>query len=105
MNRKQFAKAVASAYMDQWHPQEWRRDKVMNSPVIDYNTEGGTFSHCSSLTPAGDDVRVMELEDGMFGSERPTRKGIEQYIMGRDFDPAWDEIVDQINEAKTEDRE
>lgn len=97
MNRKQFAETVAQAYQDQYHHQGWRRRMVMNNPVIDYDPDSETFSSCSSLTPAGDNVRVWELSDNMFGSD-VTKRGIIQYIMGGDFDEAWNDIVNQINE-------
>ena len=99
MNRKQFAETVAQAYQDQYHHQEWRRSMVMNHPVIDYSTESETFSSCSSLTPAGDDIRVWELSDGMFGSDwNPTKRGIIQYIMAGDFDYTWRGIVAEISD-------
>ena len=99
MNRKQFAETVAQAYQDQYHHQEWRRSMVMDEPVIDYDPDSEMFSSCSSLTPAGDDIRVWELSEGMFGSDwNPTKRGIIQYIMGGDFDSTWRGIVAEINE-------
>lgn len=98
MNRKQFAETVAQAYMDQYHHQEWRRSPVMNNPVIDFDPDDGQFSSCSSLTPQGDDFRVLELSDGMFGSdENPTKAGIVYFLMHDDG--IWNEVVDAIADA------
>lgn len=82
MNRKQFATEVAQAYMDQYHPQEWRRREVMNNPVIEFNIETGQFSSCSSLMPVCEyEIRLFEIEEGMFGSEGVTKAGIIHFLM------------------------
>lgn len=97
MNRKQFAECVAQAYMDQYHHQEWRRDMVMNEPVIDYDTDNEMFSSCSSLTPPTDtELRVLELSDGMFGSENVTKAGLKFYLMHDD--ELWNQVVRDIEE-------
>ena len=100
MNRKQFAETVAQAYQDQYHWQEWRRSPVMNNPAIDYDISTGTFASCSTLTPVCDDeVRVLELEDGMFGShDRIAKRDILSFIMDDAGDDLWTEVRSQLSD-------
>lgn len=99
MNRKQFAECVAQAYMDQYHHQEWRRDPVMNNPAIDYDFDRETFGSCSSLTPPTDaELRVLDLEDGIFGSENTTKAGLKYYLMHDD--ELWNQVVRDIEECR-----
>lgn len=100
MNRRQFAETVAQAYMDQYHWQEWRRSPVMNNPAIDYDIDIGTFSSCSTLTPPNsNEVRVMELEDGMFGNdERLTKRDIVSYLMDDAGSDIWQGVCDQLED-------
>jgi len=98
MNRKQFAETVAQAYMDQYHSQEWRRRPVMNAPAIDFDTDTETFASCSTLTPTNsNEVRVFELEDGMFGYP-VTKRAIYQYLTDSASDDLWHEVVNQIEQ-------
>jgi hypothetical protein len=101
MNRKQFAETVAQAYQDQYHWQEWRRRRVMNDPAIDYDISQETFGSCSTLTPtAGDEVRVLVLEDGMFGwHERSvTKRDIYQYLVDDASNDIWYDVTAQITQ-------
>ena len=72
----------------------------MNNPVIDYDIDNGTFSSCSSLTPASsNEVRVMELEDGMFGNaERVTKRDLVSYLTDSASDDLWRDVRDQLEE-------
>lgn len=101
-SRKQFAEITAQAYQDQYHWQEWRRSRVMNNPVIDYDINRRTFSSCSSLTPANDsEVRVLEIYDGMFGAdERPTKRDIYQYLTDSASDDLWRDVCNAITDAQ-----
>jgi hypothetical protein len=102
--RKQFAETVAQAYQDQYHWQQWRRRPVMNAPAIDYDADRQTFTSCSTLTPTNShEVRVLELEDGMFGSDmRITKRDIVQYLMDSASDDLWLNVAEQIAEFASE---
>ena len=78
-NRSNFAAVVADAYMSQYGPEE-RRSPVMNNPAVDYDPHREMFGWGSSLTPPDGDVRVLELEDGMFGPEDITEEDIIAYL-------------------------
>ena len=102
MNRKQFAQTVAQAYIDQYHWQTWRRRPVMNNPAIDYDITREMFGSCSTLTPtATDEVRVLELEDGMFGSDgRITKRDIVAFLM--QDNELWREAQQAIEAFRSE---
>ena len=104
MNRKQFAQTVAQAYMDQYHPQAWRRRPVMNNPAIDYDITSDLFGACSTLTPTDDhEVRVLELEDGMFGSdERVTKRDIVAYLLDSASEDIWRDVTQAIEDFRSE---
>jgi hypothetical protein len=97
-NRKQFANVVADAFFSQYGPAE-RRSVVMNSPVIDYDTDDGSFGWCSSLTPSSEnEIRVLELSDGMFGaSDDSTEEQLAAYL-ANDADEMWSAIMSTISE-------
>jgi hypothetical protein len=97
MNRKEFAQSVAGAYFGQYISDE-EFGKVMNNPVIDYSLEDDRFCSCSSLTLKLDnEVRVLELEEGMFG-EVDTEENLVSYLV--DNDELWNEVVEKIESAK-----
>jgi len=104
MNRKQFAQTVAQAYIDQYHWQTWRRRPVMNNPAIDYDITREMFGSCSTLTPtATDEVRVLELEDGMFGSdERVTKRDIVAYLLDSASEDIWRDVTQAIEDFRSE---
>jgi len=104
MNRKQFAETVAQAYVDQYHWQTWRRNQVMNNPAVDYDMARETFRSCSTLTPTGsNEVRVLELSDGMFGSyEKTTKRDIISYLVDGASDDLWNDVVNQIADFRSE---
>lgn len=104
MNRKQFAETVAQAYVDQYHWQEWRRSPVMNNPAIDYDITRERFGSCSTLTPtATDEVRVLELEDGMFGSDAPaTKRSIVAYLLDSASDDIWQDVTQAVEDFRSE---
>lgn len=104
MDRKQFAETVAQAYVDQYHWQEWRRNRVMNNPAIDYDIASETFGSCSTLTPTSDtEARVLELSDGMFGSyEKTTKRDIISYLVDSASDDLWNDVINQIADFRSE---
>lgn len=98
-NRKQFAKIVADAYFSQYGSEQ-RRRRVMNNPAIDFNTDNGKFRWCSSLTPSGEtEIRVDELEAGLFGDfnvdDKNAEKSLSDYI-ANDADDYWNDIIEKI---------
>jgi hypothetical protein len=101
MNRKEFAQSVAGAYFRQYVLDD-EFDKVMNNPVIDYSLEDDRFCSCSSLTLKLDsEVRVLELEDGMFG-EVDTEENLIAYLV--DNDELWNEVVEKIKSANDQEK-
>lgn len=93
-NRHEFAKTVAEAYFAQYG--EDRSRMVMNNQAIDYNMETNTFASCSSLTPTNDnEIRVDELEMGMFGDEVGNEEYLTDYIENY-ADEYWNVILEII---------
>lgn len=100
-DRQQFAETVADAYFSQYGS-ESRRSVVMNNPAIDYDTDDGTFGWCSSLTPSNEsEIRVDELEEGVFGDFNVDDESSEQALIDylvNDADDYWNNILEKINE-------
>ena len=101
-SRSEFAAVAADAYLSQYGNRE-RRSRVMNNPVIDYDAESNRFSWTSSLVPTGEtEIRVSEIENGMFGDVDTYAPDIESDIanyIANYADDYWHEVLNAINEG------
>lgn len=97
MNRNQFAKITAEAYMDQFV----NGNGVMNEAIIVYDATEETFGWQSSLTPVYDnEVIVLELHEGMFGSDDMEAELIEDYLIDSASNDIWNEVTYTIQQAR-----
>ena len=79
----EFAKTVADAYVNQYHG----GNRVMNMPVVYYNTETGHFGWQSSLTQLeAYEIKCETVEEGLYGDTTGStadeiRSGIEELVI------------------------